>query len=150
MGAGGSSTLVMGAVTMGATRPGESGVCVCYKQGRMSVVVLCVAPNCELEEKKKACETFSSVNHSLLVTYFHYTLSKQQASVFPLLSQNNNRAFTVEPPFSDAKSTQLDILKFVFMSVCYLSALSPKIGQQHPAVMLKVQSSFPSEGHNTV
>lgn len=102
------------------------------------------------KKKKTACETFPSVNHCLLVTYFHYTLSKQQASVFPLLSQNNNRPFTVEPPFSDAKSTQLDILKFVFMSVRYLSALRPKIARQHPAVMLKVQSSFPSEGHNTV
>lgn len=80
----------------------------------------------------------------------NYTLSKQQASGVPLLSQNNYWSYTVEPPFSDAKSTQLDILKFVFMSVRYLSDFSLKIARQHPAVMLKVQSSFPSEGHNTV
>ena len=76
--------------------------------------------------------------------------SKEQASWFPLLSQNNNLLYAVEPPFSDAKSTQLDILKFVFMSVRYLSDLGLNIGRQHPAVMLKVQSSFLSEGHNTV
>lgn len=84
------------------------------------------------------------------MTYLNYTLSKQQASRVPLLSQNNNWSYTVEPPFSDAKSTQLDILKFVFMSVRYLSDLSLKIVRQHPAVMQKVQSSFPPEGHNTV
>lgn len=84
------------------------------------------------------------------VTYLDYTLSEQQASRVPLLSQNNYWSYTVEPPFSDAKSTQLDILKFVFMSVCYLSDLRLKIVRLHPAVMQKVQSSFPLEGHNTV
>lgn len=84
------------------------------------------------------------------MTYFYYTLRKLQASWFLLFSQNNIWSYTVKPPFSDAKSTQLDILKFVFMSVLYLSDLSLKTAQQHPAVMLKVQSSFPYEGHNTV
>lgn len=36
------------------------------------------------------------------------------------------------------------------MSVRYLSDWGLKIARPHPAVMLKVQSSFPSEGHNTV
>lgn len=84
------------------------------------------------------------------MTYSNYTFGKPQASRVPLLSQNNNWPHTVDPPFSDAKSTQLDILKFVFMSVRYLSDLCLKIAPQHPAVMLKVQPSFPCEGHNTV
>lgn len=67
-----------------------------------------------------------SDNHCLWLTYFNYTLSKQQASPGPLLSQNNNRPYTAEPPFSDTESTQLDILKFVFMSVHYLSDVAFK------------------------
>lgn len=46
-----------------------------------------------------------------------------------MLSHNNKWSYTVEPPFSDAKSTQLDILKFVFMSACYLSDLRLNIAR---------------------
>lgn len=68
-------------------------------------------------------------NNCLRVTYLSYTLSKQEASPYPALSHNNKWSYAVEPPFSDAKSTQLDILKFVFMSACYLSDLRLNIAR---------------------